>query len=114
MNMHSSARSIYLCAHKILPGEVSAVWVSPENDELQHPVAEIVVKAALATPDESEVERDVVLRLESVIMELEATRSSVAIVAGPAIIGSIYRYFQPGRVQSGLHNMPRFRQMPQF
>lgn len=99
MSMHAGARAIYLCAHKILPGDVGAVWASPENDKLQHPVAEIVIKAALAKPGENEVERDLVLRLESVVMELEAARSSVAIVADPAVVRSIYRYFQPKMVQ---------------
>lgn len=99
MNIHTGSRSIYLCPHKVVPGrEVACVWAGPEHESLEHPSAKLVIKAALKHRCEGETEHDLIVRLETVIMELEATKEDIAILSDHPVLLAIYRYFRPDEV----------------
>lgn len=99
MNIHIGNRSIYLCPHKVVPGrEVAYVWAGPEHESLEHPSAGLVIKPALRHQCEGETIYDLIVRLETVIMELEATKQDVAIMSDSSVLLAIYRYFKPCEV----------------
>lgn len=99
MNIHTGNHSIYLCPHKVVPGrEVTCVWAGPEHESLEHPLAGLFIKPALRHQGVGEIMYDLIVRLEPVIMELEATKQDVAIISDSSVLLAIYRYFKPCEV----------------
>jgi 6-phosphofructo-2-kinase len=99
MNIHTGNRCIYLCPHKVVPGrEVACVWAGPEHESLEHPSARLVIKSALKHQCEGETVHDLIVRLETVIMELEATKEDIAILSDHPVLLAIYHYFRPCEV----------------